>query len=142
MTGDLADRRRLASAVDPDHQQHRWLGTEVDWTAPVGGHLGEDLDQSLADRLAICRNRPSVDLLLETLDHLGRSRSANVGQDQRLLEALPRFLVDAVKETGRNLLDQRLAAFRKARTRRRKTPPRRSSFSRSASGRIASRAPR
>ena len=52
--------------------------------------------------------------MLEPLDHRGGGRRADVGEDQRLLEPLPGLVVDAVEEAGRDLLGQRLAAFREA----------------------------
>jgi hypothetical protein len=69
--------------------------------------------EATSARISISRSRtasPSG----ETLDHLGGGRRADVGEDQRLLEALPGLLVDLVEEAGRDLLDQRLAALREA----------------------------
>ena len=57
--GDLADRRRLAGAVDADHQQDRRLAAEVDRRPAGRGDLGEDLDQPLADRLAVGGTAPA-----------------------------------------------------------------------------------
>ncbi len=112
--GDLADRRRLAGAVDADHQQHRRLAAEVDRGARGGGDLGEDLDQALAHRLAVGGDAAALDLVLEPFDHLGRGRRADVGEDQRLLQPLPGLVVDALEEAGRDLLGQRLAALGEA----------------------------
>ncbi len=114
MPGDLADRRRLAGAVDPDHQQHRRLVAEVDRGASGAGNLGEDLDQACLHRLAVCRNGARLDLVLEPLNHLGRGRSTGVGEDQRLLQPLPGLLVDAVEEARRELLGERFAALGEA----------------------------
>ena len=74
-------------------------------------------------RISIRRSRTScavgghgagVDLVLEPFDHRGGGRGAGVGEDQRLLQPLPGFLVDPVEEAGGDLLGQRLAAFREA----------------------------
>ena len=81
---------------------------------PVRGDLGEDLDQAVAHRLAVGGDGAGLDLVLEPLDHLGGGRRAGVGEDQRLLQPLPGLVVDAVEEAGRDLLGQRLAAFREA----------------------------
>ncbi len=112
--GDLADRRRLAGAVDPDHHQHRRLGGEVDAPLPHRRQLGDDLDQPLLHRGAVGGHLSGVDVALEPLDHLGRGRRADVGEDEQLLEPLPGLLVDAIEEAGRDLLRQRLAATREA----------------------------
>ena len=112
--GDLADRRRLAGAVDADHHQHRRLGAEVDRGAAAAGDLGEDLDQAVAHGDAVGGDGAGLDLVLEPLDHRGGGRGAGVGEDQRLLQPLPGLVVDAVEEAGRDLLGQRLAAFREA----------------------------
>ena len=81
---------------------------------PVRGDLGEDLDQAVADGDAVGGDGAGLDLVLEPLDHGGGGRGAGVGEDQRLLQPLPGLVVDAVEEAGRDLLGQRLAAFREA----------------------------
>ena len=74
------------------------------------GQLGEQLDQPLADRLRAA-DLAGLDLGLEPADHLGGGRHADVGEDQRLLEALPGLVVDLVEEARRELGAQRLAAL-------------------------------
>ena len=61
MPGELADRRRLARAVDADGEDHRRLGAQVD---PVGvvvagaRELGQQLGQPRRERLAVLQRRP------------------------------------------------------------------------------------
>ena len=61
---------------------------------PGRGDLGEQLDQALADRLAVGRDRPRLDLVLEPPDDLRGGLRADVGEDQRLLQALPGLVVE------------------------------------------------
>ena len=112
MPGDLADRRRLAGAVDPDDHQHRGAVAQVDPGA-VGalrrGSLRQNCDQPLAQLLAV-GDLPRLDLVLETPDHGGGRRCADVGENQRLLEVLPRLLVDPLGEARGELGCQRQPA--------------------------------
>ncbi len=48
---------------------------------------------------------------LEPPDELGRGRHADVGRDQRLLEALPGLVVGRVEGRGRELVGERTAAL-------------------------------
>jgi hypothetical protein len=70
-------------------------------------------EKPVADGDAVHRHRPGLDLLLQLLDHRRRGRRADVGEDQSLLEQLPGLVVDPVEERSRDLLGQRLPAFRK-----------------------------
>src|SRR5204862_59968 len=90
---ELADRRRLAGAVDADRHDHGRRVAHVDPVLAGAGDVGEHLRQAPAERLAaddLATRRP----LLELADDARGRRRADVGHDQRLLEALPRLLVD------------------------------------------------
>ena len=82
---------------------------QVDLVVARAGELGEQLGQAPGERLA-AHEVALVGLLLELRDHLGRGAGADVGVDQRLLEALPGLLVQiALEERGLDLRAQRLA---------------------------------
>ena len=107
--GELADRRRLAGAVDADDEDHRRVGPQVDLVVAGAGELGEQLGQPVRQRLA-ADERALLGLALELLDDLGGGRGADVGVDQRLLEALPGVLVEvALEQRGLDLGGERLA---------------------------------
>ena len=107
--GELADRRRLAGAVDADDEDHGRVGAQVDVVVAGLGEVGEELRQPLGQRLA-AGDLALLGLPLEPLDDLrGRAR-ADVGVDQRLLQALPGLLVEvALEQRGLDLGLQRLA---------------------------------
>ena len=108
--GELADRGRLAGAVDPDHHQHRRPRAEVDARRALGGgDLGQDLDQPFA-QIRAARDATGLRLVLEPPHHLGGGGGPDVGQDQRLLELLPGALADLPAEAGAELSGERLAA--------------------------------
>ena len=78
-------------------------------SSPVRGQFGEQLGQPRGERLA-AGQAALLRLALEPLDHLGGRAGADVGEDQRLLEALPRLLVELALEQRRlDLGRQRLA---------------------------------
>ena len=99
----LADRGRLAGAVDADDEDHRRLGAQIEagWPAQELGGLFAERGAQLAGDLA----------RLEPLDELCRRRNPDVGRDQRLLEPLPGLVVARVERGRRNLLRQRAAAL-------------------------------
>ena len=106
--GELADRGRLARAVDADGHDHRRLVAQVDVVVAGAGDAGQQLDEALLQRgaaLDLARGR----LLLELADDARGRPRADVGHDQRLLEALPRLLVERVEQRGLDLGGQRLA---------------------------------
>src|SRR3954453_17452522 len=99
----LADRGRLARAVDADGHDDRRIAPQVD---PVRALLlgpcdvGEELHEAPAERLAALE--PAVaGLLLELADDACGRRRPDVGHDQRLLQALPGLLVDVPGEQRR-----------------------------------------
>ena len=83
--GELADRGRLAGAVDADDEDHRRIGADVDRVVAGAGELGEQLGQPAGQRLA-ADERAVVGLALEPLDHLRRS----CGRRRRRRSAPPR----------------------------------------------------
>ena len=101
----LADGRRLSGAVDADHKDDRRLIAQSQAAAAV--HVHHLLDELLEplDELTLVGRLPR----LELLDELDGGGHANVGADQRLLDALPRPRVGRVEE---ELLGKRLAAAR------------------------------
>ena len=70
--GELADRRRLAGAVDADDEDHGRVGAEVDVVVAGAGELGEQLGEPLGQRLA-ADEVALLGLALELLDDLRRS---------------------------------------------------------------------
>ena len=78
-------------------------------SSPGPGDVGQQLTQPLRQRLAAL-DGAGLGLLLELADDLGRRARADVGHDQRLLEALPRLLVERALEQRRlDLGAERLA---------------------------------
>src|SRR4051795_5139590 len=98
--GELADRRRLAGAVDADDEDDRRVGPQVDRVVAGARELGEQLGQAAGQRLAAGK-LALLGLALELLHHLGGGPGADVGVDQRLLQALPRLLVEVAFEQRR-----------------------------------------
>ncbi len=102
--GQLADRRRLAGAVDADDEQDARVGVHVerrrfaeqirDLFRQGGGEVGDVLPP------------------FEPLHERGRRGYAHVGTNQSLFETLPRGLVARIECCGGELGGQRLAAFR------------------------------
>jgi hypothetical protein len=91
--GELADRRRLAGAVDADD--------EYDARAVVHRERGRLAEQG-RDLLHQClRQVVDVTAPAEPLDEFVRRGHAHVGGDQCLLELLPRFVVARVKAPER-----------------------------------------
>src|SRR5205085_7529169 len=100
---ELADRRRLAGAVDAHD--------EDDARPPVEGELprlaeqsGGLVDQGLAEIAELATR-------FESPDELGSRWNADVRGDQRLLQPLPRRVVGRVESSRRDLLGQRPAAL-------------------------------
>ena len=106
--GELADRRRLAGPVDPHGHDHRRLVTDVDPVVAGPGDPGQQLDEPVLQRLAAFQPAGGR-LLLELHHHLGGRGRADVGHDQRLLQALPRLVVQRVEQRRLDLAGQRLA---------------------------------
>ena len=109
---ELADRRRLARAVDADDEDH-------------GGLVGNVEDRSLAEELGYLLGQRRVQVRelatrLEPPHELGRGADADVAGDERLLELLPVGVVPRV-EGGRR---RELARERSARLRERVAQPR------------------
>jgi hypothetical protein len=90
---ELADGRGLADAVDADHQHDGGPGAELE-----GGVEGrEALLQRLAEHaleVGGVGRRVALHLRTEVVDDLLGDVGAEVGADQRLLQVVPRGLVD------------------------------------------------
>ena len=103
--GELADRRRLARAVDADDEDH--ARAVVDGQRP---RLAEQrLDLAGERGLEVVEIAP----LAQPLDELHRRRHAHVCADQRLLERLPRVVVERV-EADQPLTDRPSRASERA----------------------------
>src|SRR3954453_14577331 len=105
----LADRRRLARPIDAGEHDHGRLVRQVDPALAGTGDVGEQLLQAAGQRLAAL-HRAGLGLHLELRDDVGGRPRADVGHDQRFLEALPRRLVErALEERRLDLGAERLA---------------------------------
>ena len=105
LVGELADRRRLAGAVDPDDENHARPLVDGEARGAVAlEQCGRLLDQGFGH---VARELTR----LEPLHELGRGGNAHVGRDERLLEPLPRLVVRWVEGLERQLLGQRPAAL-------------------------------
>ncbi len=82
---------------------------EVDSPVAGRGDLGQELHEPLACRLAT-GNGPSFHLGFELPHHIGRRPRPHVGEDQRLLEPLPRLGIESLEQAGAELRLERLAA--------------------------------
>ena len=100
--GELADRRRLAGAVDPDDEHDRRVAGQLD-----ARRLSEELGHLLRKRL-VQIDEPAAQL--EPPHQLGGGRDADVPRDQRLFEPLPRGGVAGIERRGGELLRERAAA--------------------------------
>ena len=100
----LADRRRLAGAVDADDEDHTRPCRDVECA-----RIAEQLCDLLRERLAEVAERAAR---LEPAHELGGRAHADVGLDQRLLEPLPRELVARVEGGRGDLLGERAARLR------------------------------
>ena len=110
MLGKLANRRCLARAVDPDHQDHRRRVRNIDAGLCARQKIGNLLGQR--GRKILAGSHPtSGSTPLETPNDLDRCGHAAVGQQQRLLESLPRLGVIRIEGNGLNLTGQRLAGL-------------------------------
>ena len=100
--GDLADRRRLAGAVDADdHQHRRALAAGRSAPRPSGEAVSASSSISRSRSASPPPTLAGLDLVLEPAHDRGRGRRPDVGEDQRLLELLPGLLVDPVAEARR-----------------------------------------
>ena len=92
--GELGDRRGLARPVDADEQPYgrpvrRVVQRPVDAREVVDDLLAQERDELLGVVNAR-RHRPRPELV----EQAGRRRHADVGDEQRLLDAVPGFVVD------------------------------------------------
>ncbi len=103
--GELADGRRLARAVDADHEHD--ARSVVDGQRP---RLAEQpLDLLRERRVELAEFAPPA----QPLDEHVRGSHAHVGADQRLLEVLPRLVVEGI-EAGQPLPDAAAASAKRA----------------------------
>ena len=109
--GELADRRGLAGPIDASDHDHRRRGEQLDRSFGRPGDVGHQLDEAAREGLAALE-LAALRLLLELLDDLGRRRGADVGHDQRLLQALPRLFVERLEQRRLDLGGERLAGLR------------------------------
>ena len=109
---ELADRRRLAGAVDADDEDHGRLVSDVE-----DRRLAEELGHLLRERRVQIRELAAR---LEPAHELGGRADADVARDQRLLEPLPVGVVAGVERRRRG----ELAGQRPARLRERVAQPR------------------
>jgi hypothetical protein len=91
---ELADRRRLARTVDPDHQDHERLFGGVDHKRDRDGSQ-DRLDLTGQDRLHLLR----LDLLViaafaDRLGDAGGGREAKIGLDQDVFQVLQRRRIE------------------------------------------------
>ena len=98
---ELADRRRLAGAVDADDEDHRRLVRDVERR-----RLTEERGDLLRER---ARELAQVLPRLEAPDQLRGRAHADVRVDQRLLEPLPRRVVLGIERRDDDLLGERTA---------------------------------
>ena len=98
LVGELADRRRLAGAVDAHDEDHGGLGAQVERAAleRLRQPLGDDALQLVAQLLGGVQAARGG-LGLERLHDLDRRGHAHVGRDQELLEALPDAVVVGIE---------------------------------------------
>ena len=73
-------------------------------------YLGQELDKAGAGGVSL-RDGAGRDLGLEPADHIRGHGRADVGEDQRLLQALEGLGVEAVEEARRDLGGERLRGF-------------------------------
>jgi hypothetical protein len=107
--GELADGCRLAGPVDADDEHHGGPRAKIDARPAACGEVGEQLNEAVPDRLRAL-DAAGLHLALEAPDDLRGGLGADVGHDQRLLEALPGLGVDRLEEAGAELRAQCLAA--------------------------------
>ena len=107
--GELADRRRLAGAVDADDQDQRRPLLDVEADAVAAAELGEQLDQPGADCVTALE-LAALDLGLEPADDVGGRPGADVGHDQGLLKPFERLGVERLEQARADLGSERLAA--------------------------------
>ena len=90
--GELADRRRLADAVDADDKHDRWLRREQEHGVLHLEDAREDLHELLF-HLGAGAQLLELDGLAQLGDGLCRRFHAGIGEDERFLEVLEKFLV-------------------------------------------------
>ena len=108
--GELADRRRLAGAVDADHQDHGRLGADVD--APrLAARVSASSSIRRSESASPPLEPPSAASRSSVSDDRGGRGGAHVGHDQRLLQALPGVLVERREQRRLDLRAERLAGL-------------------------------
>src|SRR5919201_4140941 len=100
----LSDRCRLAGAVDADDENDAGAAAVEAEPPRFTEHRRDLVDERLAQ---IADFSPG----LEPPNELGRRRDADVGRDQRLLEAFPGRVVGRIERGGRKLFRERPAAL-------------------------------
>ena len=104
LLGELADRRRLAGAVDADDEDHRRALSDLE-----RGRRPKERRDLLGQRgVEVGEVLPG----LETPDELGRRANADVRAEQRFLEPLPGGRIRRIEGDRSQLLGQRTAGAR------------------------------
>ncbi|GBD46136.1 hypothetical protein HRbin41_00957 [bacterium HR41] len=118
--GELADRGRFARAVDADEHHDSRLRAQIEAGVRPGGHQrrGDQVTQTRSDIAAV--DIAGSHLVFELLDEPGCRRNADVGPDERLLQALEESVVDAAEDARAELALQRLAGLAQALSQARK----------------------
>src|SRR5207302_7661220 len=101
---ELADRRRLAGAVDADDENHARRSAHVQ-RAGISEERRDLVGESFAEIAELAAR-------LEPLDELCRRADADIGLDQRLLEPLPGQVITGVERSRLDLLGERAARLR------------------------------
>ena len=89
--GKLAHRGGLARAVDA-HEQHARRVAAEDLLAAFGERVGDLVVEHVEHGIGIGK-RLARGLVAQVLDDVARRRAADVGQDERFLQAVPELLV-------------------------------------------------
>ena len=93
LRGQLRAGRRLARAVDAEHQDDGRPMVEIEGLGRRCQHFGEKSAEERSELLG-SRHRAEHDLLARAVDEVGGERGAQIGRDQRLLQLRVERFVD------------------------------------------------